>query len=450
MLPRPVATHALLVCAALGWAGAFVACNRDTDLGAGRDAGAEGASGVDAGHGINVTTVAPQLTAAAAAAASATWAAYQLDDGPWQALAPAATGTYAFAAPAARWALALACASEDSALTTVFIHRRTAATHDLEATLEEQCTPPPPAAEFALTGTISNLTAATKWLEFAYARDTRGGVLPVTAGRASYEQVAIAPGSWDFGFGLRDDSFGALTRIALLRATPVTGDRALDVDAAGATSFVPGSKRLVLRGLDASDTVTPRILYAAGGPQGIDVGPQDVPVGEQDVTLAYATVPEGAQLAGDRYHGILAAERDRREAHRAIDFRIHPAIDLDVALLPTAGKPVVTVVASAPQVRLATRFAALPQAERYEVRAVAALNRRTQHAWHATYDAAAAPGTEIVDTLPDLSALPGWRSDWALPVGVTATVTVTSFEAKQALGDGTMQRATASAMDVTP
>jgi len=84
------------------------------------------------------------------------------------------------------------------------------------------------------------------------------------------------------------------------------------------------------------------------------------------------------------------------------------------------------------------------------VRAVAALNRRTQHAWHATYDAAVVGGTEIVDTMPDLSALPGWRTEWALPVGVTAAVTATSYEAKQGLGDGSMQRATGSSTDVTP
>ena len=59
-------------------------------------------------------------------------------------------------------------------------------------------------------------------------------------------------------------------------------------------------------------------------------------------------------------------------------------------------------------------------------------------------------GGEVVDAMPDLSALPGWRSEWALPVGVTATVVVTTYEAPEALGDGTMQRATGNSAVITP
>lgn len=442
-------------CAALACVlGALGACSEDTDLGLQADSGAGEGGVLDApssGTGMTVTTLAPTLTAAPAAKASATWAAYRLDDGEWRVLAPTAVGTYTFAAPVARWAIALVCASGDDALTTVFIHRRTAATRSLEVALEAQCTPEPPPAEFTLVGTISNLPATTQWLDFGYALDTRGGVLPVAAGKASYEMVGVAPGTWDLGFGIRDDSFGALTRMFLLRETTVSADRTLDIDATGPASFAPASKRLVLRGLESKDTITPQIFYAAGGPHGIDVGPQDVPVDMPDVTLAYATVPEAMQVAGDRYHGVITAERDRREAVRTIELSVHRAVDIDVSLLAVAAVPRVVVLGTTPQVRLETRFPVLANAARHEVHVLAEVNRRTRHVWHATFDAAVVAGTsEVVDTMPDLSALPGWRSEWALPIGLPAAVTATGHEAPQTLGDGTLERATGNTTELTP
>jgi hypothetical protein len=443
-------TLAVLACVL----GLLAACTQSLDLGthdAGGLAEAGAPDGPSNGFGITVTTVAPTLTSAPGEKVSATWAAFRLDEGDWRVLAPTATGTYVFAIPTARWAIALVCADEDAALTTVFVHRRTAATHALEVSLEPQCTPEPPPAEFAITGTISNLPPTTQWLDFGYARDTRGVVFPVTGGKGTYEIVGVAPGTWDLGFGIRDDSFTPLTRILLVRGTNVSADRTLDIDATGPASFVPGSKRLVLRGLEASDTVTPQVLYAAGGPHGIDVGPQDVPVDMRDVTLAYATVPDAMQVASDRYHGAITAERDNRETRRSIELSVHQAIDIDVALLPVAAKPLVKVLGTAPQVRLETRFPVLPNAARHEARVLSELNRRTQHVWHASYDAAMVAGsTEVVDTMPDLSMLSGWQSSWALPVGVPALVTATSYEVVQALGDGTVQRASGNSATVMP
>ena len=454
-MPRRLAAtafaSAILILGGLVLPEALVACSHDTDLhaGAAADAAPDRLPVADAGQGITVRSVAPQLTAAPAAPASATWAAYQLDDGPWLPLAAAGEGSYAFALPAARWAVALACASEGDALTTVFVHHRTVASHVLEVTLDEQCTPAS-AAALALTGTLSNLPPSTQWLDFGYARASRGSALPVNGRRATYAEVGVAPGTWDLGFGVRDDSFGALRRILLVRDTAVSADRTLDLDVAGPGSFVPGTKPLVLRGIDPSESVAPRVLYAAGGPLGLEVGPQDVPVDQKDVALTYATVPAGAQVASDRYHGLIAAERDHRDARRTIDFSFHAAVDIDVVLPPAAPKPVAVVTATSPQVRLETRFAALAKAERHEVRAVAQLNRRTQHVWHATYDAASIVGAEVVDTLPDLSAVAGFRTEWALPVGVTVSVTATGIEAAQTLGDGTMQRATSNTTIVMP
>ncbi len=458
MLHRIVARTGLLACVALGALpcvlAPLVACSHDTDLGLTPDSGSleSGApDGTNSGTGITVTTLAPSLTTAPGEKASATWAAYRLDDGEWRMLGPAAVGTYTFSVPVARWAVALVCASDDGALSTVFIHRRTVATRALEVALEPQCTPEPPPAEFALTGTISNVPPTTGWLDFGYARDTRGVVLPVAGGQAPYEMVGVAPGTWDLAFGVRDEPSSALTRMFLLRGTVVSADRTLDIDATGPASFAPAQKRLLLRGLDPKESLTPQVLYATGGPHGIDVGPQDVPPDLSDVTLAYSTVPESMQLPADRYHGVIRAERDRREALRTIELSFHQAIDLDLAFLPLAAPPAVVVLGTTPQVRLETRFPVLANAIRHDVRVLSETNRRTQHVWHATFDPAILAGsTEVVDAMPDLSALPGFRSEWTLPIGVTAIVTATSYEAPQTLGDGTMQRATGNALEVTP
>ena len=191
----------------------------------------------------------------------------------------------------------------------------------------------------------------------------------------------------------------------------------------------------MLRGLDAADSISPQVLYAAGGPYGIDVGPQDVPVGMADVTLAYSTVPEAKQIASDRYHGVIKAERDQRNAERSIDFGIHQAIDLDVSLPEIVAAPAVVVLGTAPQVRLETRFPVRANSLRHEAIALSQPNRRTQHIWHATFDAAIVAGSaEVVDTMPDL----------------TATVTASTYETPQSLGDGTMQRAAGNSTTITP
>lgn len=430
-------------------------CSRDTDLSAtlahdGGDAEADTASPVDAGPMITVTTLAPALTTAPAAKASATWAAYRLDDGDWRALSPASEGTYTFPLAVARWTIALVCASDDDSLSTVFVHHRTNATPDVTVTLDDGCTPPPPPAEYAFTGMLANVPSTTGWLDFGYARDSRGDAIAVSGTTGTYEVVGIEPGTWDFSFGVRDDSFHALTRFVIRRGHTVTSDEVVDVDVTGPGSFVPGTKALTLHGLIKGDSVTPSIFYAAGGPFGIDVGPQDVPDGP-DVTLAYSTVPDAQQIASDRYRGALDAVQDRRTGARTIAFDVHQALDLDLTFLPDPPDPVVKVISTSPQVLFETRFPVLANAERHEVVAQASSNRRSPHAIVSTYDVIYVGSmTEIVDTTPDLSAVPGWRPAWGLVSGVNATIFATSYEKPQPLGDGTTQRSASKGVSLTP
>jgi hypothetical protein len=262
--------------------------------------------------------------------------------------------------------------------------------------------------------------------------------------------VGIEPGTWDLAFGVRDDPFRPITRFVMRRGEMVKSDESIDVDLTGPGSFVPGTSALKLRALIAGDTVTPRIFYAAGGPFGIDVGPQQVPDLEPDVTLAYSTVPAASQLPGDRYRGELTAEQDRRTGSRTVTFEIHDAVDLEMTFLPDPPVPSVTILGVAP-VRFETKFPVLPDAERHEVLVIAAQNRRTQLSWLASYDAIhVGTATELDDVMPDLSALPGWKKAWSLPVEVTTTVLVTAFEKRQKVGDGTMQRTTAKGLSITP
>jgi hypothetical protein len=438
---------------ALGSAGA--GCSHDTDLSAmfvesGSNADGD-ALARDAGASITVTSFAPSFTSAPAMKLSATWAAYRLDDGEWHPLAPASEGTYVFPIATARWTLALVCASSDDALTTVSLHHRTNATPNVEVMLDDGCTPPPPPAEFTFTGNLTNLPATTQWLDFGYARDSRGVAIPVTGTTGTYEVVGIEPGTWDLAFGVRDEPFRPLTRFVMRRGEVVKGDEMIDVDVAGPGSFAPGTSALKLHALIAGDTVTPHVFYTSGGPFGIDVGPQDVPDREPDVTLAYSTVPDAVTLPGDRYRGEMTAEQDRRTGSRTVTFDLHHAVDLDMTFLPDPPVPSVTILGVTPHVRFETKFPVLADAERHEVLAIAAQNRRSQIAWRATYDAIhVGSAEELDDVMPDLSALPGWKKAWGLPAGITMTVLVTAYEKRQPVGDGTMQRTMAKGLSVTP
>lgn len=446
-----------LVCACVASASlacaSLAACDRDTDLSftlndGGPDADA---SPADAGPHITVTTLAPALTLAPPALVSATWAAYRLDDGDWVPLAPASEGTYTFPLAVARWTVALVCASADDALVTVTLDHRTNATPDVSITLDDACTPSPPPAEYAFTGTLTNIPTTTQWFDFGYARTSRGEAIPVAGATGTYEIVGIEPGTWDLSFGVRDEAFRPLTRFVMKRGTAVSRDATIDVDLAGPGSFAPESKALALHALIKGDTVTPVVFYGAGGPFGIDVGPQDVPDGQPDVRLAYSTVPAAAQMASDRYHGELKAEQDRRTGSRMITFDLHDAIDLDMTFLPDPSEPRVAVTGTSPYVRLETRVTLLADAERHEITATAARNRRAQVAWRSTYDAnhvGTAPG--IVDVTPDLSALPGWNPAWGLTVGLSTSVFVTAFERPRALGDGKVQRSASKGLELTP
>jgi hypothetical protein len=450
--PSSIASAAAVgIVASLGLAMVAAGCSHDTDASALFDeAGAADGAPIDNSPKITVTTLAPIVTSAPAVKASGQWAAYSLDDGEWQTVLPSAEGTYRFPVPAAKWAFAVACASNDDALSTVFVHRRTKATLAADVTLEDFCVPPAPPPQYAIAGNLLHVPTTTTWLDFGYARDWRGDALPSNGNTVPYEEVGIASGTWDFMFGIRDDSAGKPTRFIMRRGETISADRMLDVDVTGPGSFAPTTRPFVMHGIVAGDTVEPQIVFATGGPYGIQLGPDDVPADKADVSLVYITIPDAMQIASDRYRGTLTAEQDRRYGGRGITFDFHQAMDLDVTFLPEARDPVVKVASKDP-IRFETTFPVLANAVRHEVRALAMINRRTQHAWQASYDAASLAGAaQVVDTMPDLTHLAGWKPDWNLPPGQFATVLATAFETSRTFGDGTMQRTAGKAIELDP
>src|SRR4051812_30638512 len=99
----------------------------------------EDAPAVDAGAVVTITTVAAPSPQSLGGKLSAIWAAYQIDDGAWQAIAPKSDGLYELPAAGATWALALACDDPVFESSTIAIERHPAATTKIEITLPDPC-----------------------------------------------------------------------------------------------------------------------------------------------------------------------------------------------------------------------------------------------------------------------------------------------------------------------
>lgn len=417
------------------------------------DAPPSGDAGADAPPDAAGPRTEVVVTARAAAAsgdvgapASAAWAAFDDGSGAFAALTPSAAGTYRFGVVGPTWSIALVCAAPDDAQSVVAIHRRTIATTALDVTLDELCAPDDTTAVYTLTGTLSNVPAATSWLDFGYAREGRGATLPVAGTSATYEIVNVASGTWDLAFGVRDESSGPLTRVAILRGQSIAADRTIDVDMNGASAFAPGTRPFVVRGVSACDTLEPRVRHTMGGRSGIDVGPQDVPTGGADAAMTYATVPDALARGGDRYRGAIGCASARGDALRTVDVSFHAPLDLDVALPALLDPPRASIVATTPYVVVEAHATPLAGAARHELRARVRQGQRREQRWIASVD----EHGEIVVTTPDLSRVPGWKQAWALPAGQDVEVTATAVLPPSALGDGVRGGTSARTSWVTP
>jgi hypothetical protein len=399
---------------------------------------------------VTVTTVAPGTSLAPATKTDATWAAYRKEDGSWAKLDrdPSRPATYAFQTRAERWAVVFACADADSSL--VAMHEDSIANQLAEVVLDRWCASPS-AEAFTLSGTLSNLAADTGWLDFGYALEDRGAVLPSAGASASYEEVNVAAGTWDMAFGVRRDSFTPFSKIAFVRAHALTADATLDVDLASTEAVTPGSEILRIHGYEphGETLATPVYYTTSGGTRGLDLGPQDIPdVGELD--LVYATVPAAAQAPTDRYRAEVTATSNEGSTTRRFIAEFHDAMPLDLSLAAPLSPPQVSVVAVSPYQRIEASLAPRHGAASYEMLATAQVSNRSMRAWRADLPAGLVTSEGVVLTLPDVSSVPGFSPAWGLPTDIERVVTVTVREAPVAMGDGSQTHVVASSTYLEP
>jgi hypothetical protein len=387
---------------------------------------------------VTIKALAPPSNIAPGGPMSPVWAAWQVDDGAWQRLMPKDVGLFTLPSAGSRWAVAFACEDIDRQSSTIAIYRHPASVTAIEITLPEPCSLPP-IDLFQITGTLVNVPQATSWLEFGYALDSRGSALPVDGTRASYEVVNVATGTWDLAFGVRDTAGAPLTRAAILRARPMKQDLTLDVDLAAA--FAPAERGLKVHGVGGRDTVDVQMLYTTGGTTGLAVGPQDIPSTSPEVFALYSTIPDTAQVEGDRYRLAITSSSPRDEGTvRSVDATFHAAMDLDLTLPDAIAPPRVTVLPGNGGVQYDTAFSRGAGIESFVVDVVATITHRSYRRVVTSIDASIAAPSEMT---PDWSGIDGFRPEWALPDAETV-VTVTNVEPSAQLGDGTMQRSSAA------
>jgi hypothetical protein len=401
-----------------------------------------GCSDAGAGEGVvTVTTAIPPSTRSPGGRASATWAAYRDAAGAWARIEPSDLGTYVLSPHEAGWAVAFACADGQNALVTIRVEPPSV--RRAEVPLDAWCDAAPPAA-FTITGQIANLTEGASWLDFGYALESRGAVLPATGPNAFYEEVNVAAGTWDLAFGVRRDPGAALSRIALVRGHLLAADHSLDVDLSGIGAVTPEARRLVVHGIDPdAETVAIPVEYTMnGGEHGIDLGPQDVPLA-RDIELAYSVVPRAAQAATDLYRLELTATTElpdsRDSAARGAVARFHAPGDVELTAPPALPPPAIALVSERPFVRVDARTRARSGAASYELSVVTKISNRERRVWRLVTSAPPPPGEEVTLTLPDLVAAPEFDPRWALVPDVPRDVTVTVRDHALPFADGTIE-----------
>jgi len=400
--------------------------------------------GVEAGNdGPKMTVTTRAAFSAGGALTNATLVAVAGADGVFQVVAPAGAGTYAIPIQP-KWTLAVVCAASDSEPSRVSLFERTDATKTLEVMLEPVCSGGEVQLASTLTGNLANVPASTSWMDFAYPLDSRGAVVAVTGTTANYELVNVANGTWDLTFGVRDESFGPLTRVGIRRAATIDADKTVDFDMA--TTAPLGTRKLDVHGIATGEATTFAVNFVTQGPLGIDFGPHLVP-DKPDVSLVYSTLADTRPT--DRYQGELLAESDAGRIARALLFSIHDPIDVDVTLPPALDKaPAVKAVGATPGVRLEMTLDPVPDAMSYQLSATVKLSERVRRTWSVSLEGGAT--APMVSTMPDLTALPGWKSHFDLPGGNVITVGAEVHERKTPFGDGTLERVRQRAGTFTP
>lgn len=403
------------------------------------DAGDADADAAPVVHTIAISVTTPSSTFVHGGPTNATWAA-RLDDEThtWVPMAPGfAVGEYVITTTAPSFSVAFACADAQTSLVTVLTQASDGISWPVElgpqcATQNTQTTD--------LTLQVTNAPVDTAWLDFGYAFDARGAVFHTNAGDGDDEIDNVVMGTWDAIYGVRDDGFSPLSKLAIVRNqvfAPTTTALDLDFEAMG---FAPGAKNLASLHQLANDDVHVEVLYTLGGStNGIDLGPGTDVDGMTDATIAYATIPIAQQTATDRYRASFIAQKDAHSTRSAIA-TFHNAIDFGVDFLPAVEPPV------------GMTMKPTPSAGWYELSIFSKVSNASSREWRVSIGALLVPnGSASIDlTPPDLSKVPGYDPSWNTPAGITRTISGTARASSFSVGDIALDLSASASVDVGP
>lgn len=393
------------------------------------------------GNASLLHTAAPSSSLSLTGPNNATLAMALGADGKWSVLTPRQPGEYVVPWHGDRWTVAIVCADENDSYIDILDRPSNLGEYALE--LAPPCALDP--ADVAdVTGTFSHAPPTTSWFDFGYIADDRGSSLPVNGDHADYELVNIVSGKWDFIFGFRDDSFGPLTKVFIVRDETVAGPTVLNGDLA--TAVVPGSRALTITGLTPDEqTQSPMIYAVGGGSHGVDMGPQTI----AGPNLVYSTIPPEQQRPNDKYHLAFTARMPDGSAKRGATALFHDAVDITLDLAPAVPPPVIANLGATPYQRLSMKTVGRASAATYELKAFSELSERHNLSWTYSTDIAVADGAEVAFDMPDFSGLPGWNPAWAI-VPDRSKVTATIHEKTTPLADGTLERFASATTPFTP
>lgn len=388
-----------------------------------------------------VHTNAPPSSLSLAGPTNATLAMALGPDGKWTALTARAPGEYVVPWHGDRWTAAFVCADEQNSYLDIL--DRPSTLGDFVFELAQPCALDPSDVE-DVTGTFSHASPTTSWFDFGYLPDDRGSSLPVNGDHADYELVNIVSGKWDFIFGFRDDGFGPLTKILIVRDEVVSGPTVLNGDLA--TAVVPGSKALTITGLTPDEQMQAPIIYAVGGgTHGVDMGPTTI----AGPNLVYATLPPEQQRPTDKYRLAFNAHLPDNSAMRGVNALFHDAVDITLDLAPPVPPPVIGNLGATPYQRLSMKTVGRANANTYELKAYSELSERRNLSWTYSTDLAVADGAEVAFEMPDFSGIPGWNPAWAV-LSDRTKVTATVREKLSPLADGALERFASTTAPFTP
>jgi hypothetical protein len=381
--PPPV----LVAVAALG----ALACTDHQDLTSVHAAGAQDAAASDVsevGVGSTAVTLVAQSRTGTVWERPLPWVGFRDgEDGPWQ-LVPREAGRYAFQATTGRYTLVFVCGT--------FVRVIQAAVAELSHIAANDCFWDNSVPKYALSGGVRGFAGDRGWVDFVssggFGRgDIKDRRYTVEIPRGTYEVAALE---------IVDPVTIGVTGTRLLRLQSFTfdGSGELDLDFAGATTFV--RRPLPLDGLRPGETVQASVqLRSPGG--------LDLTVGHIDRAGTHIGALRSADLRpGDQQ--VLFVSTGGVFPVRGTTLLVE-GDELPPVVLPPAFVSQV-VSPKAERLRATVSFQPFPGASYYELKPIVPW-RGTGFSWLVQVSVGWLSGRTSFE-LPDLSNAPGFESTW--------------------------------------